>query len=575
MSATISSEILTISGTEFSDNIAVTRVGNQFVVTDNGVTSSFESAAVKSISIDAKAGNDLVTLDSTVDRPANISGGSGRDTLTGGAAADNISGGRGDDVLRGNGGADRLYGDVNPVLKDILVKPIDAAKVSVIGKLVTATSPRASALTNAVSASLVGKTFVSKTSLSTDLISKDFITTRDNGFVSRVIDIGKILNPIIVETDNDLIYGSSGNDYMHGSDGNDTLHGESGADTAYGGAGSDQLFGGANADRLFGEADADTLEGGSASDYIDGGAAIDKILSNDGDLMKFGSRSVYGAIGIKYIALGGEGGFLGQPLNSETGTGDGIGRYNDFAGGSIYWTGATGAQVIYGAIRDMWDNLGAERSFLGYPTSDELQDGGERLSRFQNGEIAWSGATGAYLRKVDMKLMGGDAQYDDWSCGPNSVSRVLRFYGYGDATYSKVRSVQLRDSDLVSRFKMGSRPGTLLQTMKRWKADSYRESRTSFDRVLQVLSEGKPVIALVGTGRDYTFGLGSVPKKLHWIALTGFDKKTQQIFFMDTDGKEKVYTFAQFNQVWNWYSSGAKGGFLTGTMDVPERTILY
>jgi len=83
------------------------------------------------------------------------------------------------------------------------------------------------------------------------------------------------------------------------------------------------------------------------------------------------------------------------------------------------------------------------------------------------------------------------------------------------------------------------------------------------------------VVALLGWGRSYTFALGTVPSKLHWVALTGFDKKSQQIFYMDTDGVQKSYSYAEFNQKWNWYSSGAKGGFLTGTMDVPERTILY
>lgn len=49
---------------------------------------------------------------------------------------------------------------------------------------------------------------------------------------------------------------------------------------------------------------------------------------------------VYGAIGQHYDALGGPAGFLRQPLTSELGTPDGLGRYNFFQGG-----GSTGARA--------------------------------------------------------------------------------------------------------------------------------------------------------------------------------------------------------------------------------------
>lgn len=61
---------------------------------------------------------------------------------------------------------------------------------------------------------------------------------------------------------------------------------------------------------------------------------------------------VYGEIGKKYNSLGGPNGFLGVPLTDETGTPDGVGRYNHFKNGSIYWTPATQAHEVHGAIRD-------------------------------------------------------------------------------------------------------------------------------------------------------------------------------------------------------------------------------
>ena len=54
------------------------------------------------------------------------------------------------------------------------------------------------------------------------------------------------------------------------------------------------------------------------------------------------------------VVLGWERSFLGYPLTDETATPDGVGRYNHFQGGSIYWTPATGAHEVHGAIRGQW-----------------------------------------------------------------------------------------------------------------------------------------------------------------------------------------------------------------------------
>ncbi|PSN14865.1 hypothetical protein C7293_09780 [filamentous cyanobacterium CCT1] len=106
--------------------------------------------------------------------------------------------------------------------------------------------------------------------------------------------------------------------------------------------------------------------------------------------------SVIGAIRDKWLALGGESSFLGQPETDELTTPDGVGRFNHFQGGSIYWTPSTGAHEVHGAIRDKWAELGWERSWLGYPITDEIEfpEGG-RVSSFQHGTIYWWPDTGA------------------------------------------------------------------------------------------------------------------------------------------------------------------------------------
>jgi uncharacterized protein with LGFP repeats len=113
-----------------------------------------------------------------------------------------------------------------------------------------------------------------------------------------------------------------------------------------------------------------------------------------------GAHEVHGAIRLKWAQLRGERGFLGYPVTDETGTPDGVGRFNHFQGGSIYWTPQTGAHEVHGAIREKWASIGWERSFLHYPVSDERipPSGHGRVSEFQGGAIVWTPEHGADAR---------------------------------------------------------------------------------------------------------------------------------------------------------------------------------
>jgi hypothetical protein len=110
-----------------------------------------------------------------------------------------------------------------------------------------------------------------------------------------------------------------------------------------------------------------------------------------------GTRLVHGRIRDKWAETGWEQGF-GYPLTDELPTPDGIGRFNHFQSCSIYWTPQTDAHEVHGAIRERWAQLGWERSYLGYPTSDEIRVGDSadhRYSNFQGGSIMWTPQTGA------------------------------------------------------------------------------------------------------------------------------------------------------------------------------------
>ncbi|WP_218951920.1 AbfB domain-containing protein [Amycolatopsis anabasis] len=109
-----------------------------------------------------------------------------------------------------------------------------------------------------------------------------------------------------------------------------------------------------------------------------------------------GAHNVYGAIREKWAKLEWERGILGYPTTDQVATSDGVGQFVNFskAGSAIYWSPATGEFAVYGAIRAKWASLGAERSDLGYPTSDEFDSLRGRRSNFQHGWIEWDRSTG-------------------------------------------------------------------------------------------------------------------------------------------------------------------------------------
>jgi uncharacterized protein with LGFP repeats len=111
-----------------------------------------------------------------------------------------------------------------------------------------------------------------------------------------------------------------------------------------------------------------------------------------------GAHEVHGAIRDLWTTLGRDRRLLGAPRTDETPTPNKPGRFNHFQGGSIYWSAATGAHEVHGAIRDTWASLGWENSFLGFPTTNETPTPNKpgRFNHFQGGSIYWSATTGAH-----------------------------------------------------------------------------------------------------------------------------------------------------------------------------------
>lgn len=148
------------------------------------------------------------------------------------------------------------------------------------------------------------------------------------------------------------------------------------------------------------------------------------------------------AIDIKYQELGGANGFLGAPEIAETSCPDNVGRYRHYQGGSIYWHPLTGAHEVHGLIRAKWAKLGWERSFLGYPKTDEQDSGGGaegRYNLFQGGAITWKrGAAEAFETHGSIRSkfgqMGWEAGFlgfpaTDETKTPDGVGRFNHFEG--------------------------------------------------------------------------------------------------------------------------------------------------
>ncbi len=102
---------------------------------------------------------------------------------------------------------------------------------------------------------------------------------------------------------------------------------------------------------------------------------------------KTGAHEVHGAIKDKWAALGWENSFLGFPTSDETATPDGIGRYNFFEGGAIYFHPNLGTFAIPKLIIDVWKKEGWEKGKLGYPVGDEIVKNNNSVQYFEFGAI--------------------------------------------------------------------------------------------------------------------------------------------------------------------------------------------
>ncbi|WP_171042326.1 LGFP repeat-containing protein [Sinomonas gamaensis] len=129
--------------------------------------------------------------------------------------------------------------------------------------------------------------------------------------------------------------------------------------------------------------------GGSYQNY-EGGAIVSSPTA--------GTFESYGAIRQEWQLLGFEAGVLGYPTSPIVGGIKNGGSYQNYENGAIVSSPTAGTHESFGPMRQVWKSMGFETGVLGYPTTDivtGIKNGGS-YQNYEGGAIIWSSATGAH-----------------------------------------------------------------------------------------------------------------------------------------------------------------------------------
>ncbi|MEN4479576.1 hypothetical protein [Mycolicibacterium cosmeticum] len=110
-----------------------------------------------------------------------------------------------------------------------------------------------------------------------------------------------------------------------------------------------------------------------------------------------GANVVTGQVLVKYESVGGPTGDLGFPTASEADGGLApASRFVPFAAADqpvIFWTPDFGAVIVRGAMNAAWQKLGGATGELGAPKGDQTENGDVISQQFSGGSISWNRAT--------------------------------------------------------------------------------------------------------------------------------------------------------------------------------------
>ena len=113
-----------------------------------------------------------------------------------------------------------------------------------------------------------------------------------------------------------------------------------------------------------------------------------------------GANVVSGQVLKKYESVGGPEGDLGFPTSNEADgglkTGSRVSTFSAEDEPVIFWTPDYGAFIVRGAMNAAWSKLGGAAGALGPPVADQTEDGNVVTQRFTGGEISWDKQTNKF-----------------------------------------------------------------------------------------------------------------------------------------------------------------------------------
>ncbi|MCW2514528.1 MAG: hypothetical protein JWR11_3570 [Mycobacterium sp.] len=113
-----------------------------------------------------------------------------------------------------------------------------------------------------------------------------------------------------------------------------------------------------------------------------------------------GANVLTGQVLAKYESVGGPEGDLGFPTSNENDGGLApMSKIASFAAADqpvIFWTPDFGAVIVRGAMNAAWAKLGGAKGDLGAPTADQTENGDVVTQKFNGGAISWNKSTNEF-----------------------------------------------------------------------------------------------------------------------------------------------------------------------------------
>src|SRR3954454_18449018 len=290
--------VLTVNGDSADNAIVLSRdaagrilVNNGAVAVIGGTPTVANTALLRASGL---GGNDTITLNEANGAlpAANLFGGAGNDTLTGGSGADQLFGQGGNDTLLGKGGNDLLFGQGdNDTLTGgdaddqafgqagndrMIWNPGDDTDLNEGGAGEDTVEVNggngAEQFTTTANGTRVRFDRLTPAPFAIDIGTSENLTLNANGGDDKFSATGNLAALIKLTIDgglgNDTLLGSNGNDTILGGDGNDFVDGQQGNDTAFLGTGNDTF----------------QWDPGDGSDTVEGQDGADKMAFNGANI---------------------------------------------------------------------------------------------------------------------------------------------------------------------------------------------------------------------------------------------------------------------------------------------------